>query len=179
MSLTDLASVSTIAQAVLVIISLGFILYQLRQGTKLAKAANSQAIAEQALSFNSLLIEHSDVAGLWYSYGKGFPSTDKTNEYRYRELLVQWLILHENIYYQWKKGLLDTEIYTSWLEDLKYTVKEHNLKVISDDVRQFFPGKFGDHIVELRDVKLVSASQKDAEQLIQPERPKTAVNVQR
>jgi hypothetical protein len=150
MSLSDLANISTIAQAALVIISLGFIWYQLRQSTKLAKAANSQAIAEQALSFNSLLIEHSEIADLWYSYGEGFPSADKTNEHRYRELLVQWLILHENIYYQWEKGLLDPEIHTAWLEDLKCTVKKHNLKVISDNLGQFFPGKFGDHIIKLQ-----------------------------
>jgi hypothetical protein len=162
MSIADLANISTIVQAVLVIISLGFIWSQLRRGTKLAKAANSQAIAEQALSFNSLLIEHSDVAELWYGGGADFPSTNKTNEYRYRELLVQWLILHENIYYQWNKGLLDPEIYNSWLEDLKYTVKHHNLKIISEDIREIFPGKFGDLVVELSSASRKASLPRDA-----------------
>lgn len=162
MSLTDLANISTIAQAVLVIISLGFIWYQLRQSTKLAKAANSQALVEHAAAFNAMLIEHKELAELWYLFGKTEAFSDAASVVRYRELLVQWLIFHENIYYQWRKGLLDSEIYNSWLEDLKFTVNNHNLALVSKDVRIFFPGKFGDHILELRDTVSAVSSPDDA-----------------
>ena len=148
MSLADLANISTIAQAILVIISLGFIWYQLRQSSGLAKAANSQALVEHAASFNALLIENSELADLWYGLGRTF--SDATSGRRYRELLIQWLIFHENIYYQWRRGLLDSEIYNSWLEDLKFTVNNHNLDIVSEDVRKVFPGKFGNHMIELK-----------------------------
>jgi len=62
MSLTDLANISTIAQAILVIVSLGFIWFQLRQSVGLAKAANSQALVEHAAAFNALLIQNSELA---------------------------------------------------------------------------------------------------------------------
>lgn len=156
MSLTDLANISTIAQAILVIVSLGFIWYQLRQSVGLAKAANSQALVEHAASFNALLIENSELADLWYAHGQKF--SDATSARRYRELLVQWLIFHENIYYQWRTGLLDSETYNSWLEDLKFTVNNHNIEMVSRDVRTVFPGKFGAHINELKDAVAVRPS---------------------
>lgn len=160
MTLADLANISTIAQAILVIISLGFIWYQLRQSTKLAKAANSQALVEHAASFNAMLIESSELAKLWYLFGQNL--SDATSVVRYRELLVQWLIFHENIYYQWRKGLLDSETYNSWLEDLKHTVNNHNLELVSKDVRKIFPGKFGDHILELKDTVALAPPGNDA-----------------
>ncbi|HEX8457677.1 MAG TPA: hypothetical protein VF656_10305 [Pyrinomonadaceae bacterium] len=160
MSLTDLANISTIAQAILVIISLFFIWYQLRQSTELVKAANSQALVEHAASFNALLIENGDLADLWYGFGQSFP--DETSAKRYRELLVQWLIFHENIYYQRRRGLLDSEIYNSWLEDLKFTVNHHNVEIVTKDIRKFFPGKFGDHMIELKTTFAFSPSTHDA-----------------
>ncbi len=55
--LDQLAQISAIAQAFLVILSLGLILLQLRQNAELTKAANAQALVEHAGSFNALLIQ--------------------------------------------------------------------------------------------------------------------------
>ncbi|MBZ8183311.1 hypothetical protein [Oscillatoria salina] len=107
MSLQDLANISQIAQAVLVVVSLGFIWYQLREGVRLAKSENARSLAEQAGAFNSLLIQNADLAELWYSYGRKLEQDGEIDRLRYREMLVQWLIFHEYIYYQWKQKLLD------------------------------------------------------------------------
>jgi hypothetical protein len=65
-------------------------------------------------------------------------------------MLVQWLIFHENIYYQKKKKLLDREIYEGWRKDLEFTVKNHNLKVIGRRLEEVFPGEFGHHLKDLQ-----------------------------
>ena len=147
MKLDDWADIAQIAQAVLVIVSFGFIVYQIRASYKLAKSANTQSLTAHAASFNSLLIEHDGVAKLWYSRGKNLEGVDK---YRYREMLVQWLIIHENIYHQWENRLLDDEIYHSWFADLKYTIEHHNLDVIGPNPMGLFPGKFGNHMAQLK-----------------------------
>ena len=154
MTLGDWADLSTIGQFVLVSASLVVIWYQLRQGVRLTKAANSQSLAEQAGAFNALLIQSSEVAKIWYTYGdekrldteefKGLAARE-----RYRELLVQWLILHENIFYQHQGGLLDSVIYASWASDLKATVAKHNLGVILVPLEEAFCGDFGRHLVSL------------------------------
>ncbi len=147
MSLEQLASISTIVQAALVVISLLFIYFQLRQNAELAKAANTQALVEHAGAFNSMLIQNKDLATLWYSYGKEFKSV--VDAQRYRELIAQWLIFHEHIYYQHKKKLLDDMIYNSWHYDLKYTVQHHNLGALGQDIDTLFPGEFGHHLAQV------------------------------
>src|SRR5262245_18883992 len=97
MTLEQLANVSTIVQGFVVVVSIGFILYQLRQTTLLAKAANVQSLTEQAAAFNSLLFQNSDLAKLWYSYGTDIEKADREKRLQYREMLTQWLIFHQNI----------------------------------------------------------------------------------
>ncbi len=65
-------------------------------------------------------------------------------------MLTQWLIFHENIFYQRKKRLLDAETYNVWHEDLKFTVRNHNLDVISSKVEEVFPGEFGNYLAQLK-----------------------------
>ncbi|MES1241769.1 MAG: hypothetical protein ABUT39_09145 [Acidobacteriota bacterium] len=149
MTLDDWASVSTIVQGLVVVVSVGFIMYQLRQTTRLAKAANVQSLTEQAAAFNSLLFEHPELAELWYSYGRDIKSADKADFLRHREMLVQWLIMHQNIYYQWKRDLLGSAIYDGWRQDLEATIRDHNVAVVDSDLERFFPGEFGKHLVEI------------------------------
>lgn len=146
--LDQLAQVSTIAQTVLVVVSLGLILYQLRQNAELTKAANAQALVEHAGSFNALLIQNSDLADLWYGAGRDIEHANDAR--RYREMLVQWLIFHENIYYQHRKKLLDDAVYMSWRLDLKSTVQRHNISLVTSDFLNFFPGGYGEHLIQLQ-----------------------------
>ena len=147
LTLNDLAAIATIIQAILVVASLVLILIQLRQNADLAKAANAHALVEQTGSFNALLIQDKDLTRLWYSYGEGI--SNQVEVMQYRDLLVQWLMLHENIYYQYTKKLLDKRVYQSWLVDLKSTVHEHNMGLVAYNLVEFFPGGFGQHLTEL------------------------------
>lgn len=150
MSLQDFANVSQVMQAVLVIVSLGFIWYQLREGVRLAKSENARSLAEQAEAFNSLIIQNADLAELWYSYGQKLEQGNEIDRLRYREMLVQSLIFHEYIYYQWKHKLLDDEIYRSWSSYLEHIAQRHNFDVISSGIQNIFPGDFGRHVSQLR-----------------------------
>ena len=150
MSLEQLANVSTVVQGFVVVVSAGFIIYQLIQNTKLARAANVQSLTEHAQSFNSLLFQHPELAQLWYGYGKNLEKLAPEKQLQYREMLVQWFIFHQNIYYQWKRGLLEESIYNSWLYDLELTVHKHNMRLITENIEEFFPGEFGRHLSELK-----------------------------
>ena len=45
------------------------------------------------------------------------------------------------IYYQWKQGLLDNEIYETWLDELTFTINHHDIDFIMTRVQTLFPGK--------------------------------------
>jgi len=127
------AAVSTIIQAVFVVVSLYLVVKQLRQNTSLAKAANAQALVEHAAALNTQLMQDAELAALWYSGCKmPLDGPGKMYRERYREMLVQWLIFHENIFYQNRKGLLDPVVYDSWARDLRMTAKGHDLSVIAE-----------------------------------------------
>jgi len=148
--LETLAHMSTIAQAVFVIVSLIFIWRQLKQGNQLARAANANALTEQAATFNSLLFQNGDLAELWHSYGQSPQELSKADRFRYQEMMTQWLILHENIHYQWRVGLLDEGIYRNWENDLGSTLTKHNLEPFIGDIGQLFSGEFLSHVERLQ-----------------------------
>ena len=154
MDLNEIADLAAVAEFFVVVVSICLIWRQLRQGIQLRKAANAQALAEHAGQFNALLIQDPDVARIWYSYGQDLASDrfqDLAAAERYQELLVQWLILHENIYYQHRKGLLDPDLYGSWAADLEKTIEKHNIRAVAPAIDEVFTGEFGRHLVHLAD----------------------------
>jgi hypothetical protein len=123
---------------------------QLQLSTDLAKAANAQQLTGHAATFNATIYQDSELTALWYGEGKQFDPQKPTDRARYREMLVQWLIFHENIYYQHKKGLLDDDLYKSWQWDMRFTARNHNLALIGR-LTDLFPGEFGEELQRLWD----------------------------
>jgi hypothetical protein len=146
--LKDYADIALITQAIVAVLALILVGLQLRQSNKLARAANANALVEQAIAFNTLLIEHEDLVDLWYNFPKAAGVSD-IDKLRYREMLVQWLIIHENIYNQHSQGLLTEETYDPWKQDLVATMQKHG----ADDPRvlALFKGTFRDRIKTLHD----------------------------
>jgi hypothetical protein len=149
MTLEDWSYVATIAQVPLIVISLAFIWRQVRQATELARAEHAQAIVTHASAFNLALAENEDLARLWRNRGRGRGDDVELDAARYRELLVQWLILHEVLFAQKSKGLIDEDLYAAWGTDLAFTLAHHNTALVASDLTHLFPGKFGAHMKKL------------------------------
>ena len=62
MSLSDLASMAIIVQGILFVISIGLVWYQLRENTKLVRAANTQKLVELSVPFNLQLAQDRGLA---------------------------------------------------------------------------------------------------------------------
>ena len=143
---------ATIAQAIMIPIAAIAVLTQWSQQNSLARASNAQALAAQAAEFNYKLLENEKGLELWYAFGKQ-PSATAVDKLRYREFLVQWLIFHENVYQQHKAGLLDDNLYKSWDVDLRYVVKNHDIKSVGFPLDQFFPTPYGAYLQTLQNAK--------------------------
>jgi hypothetical protein len=100
MSLADWANVASIANIILLAISVVIIWYELRQNNKLTQAANVHRLAELASPFNLQLIQDPEMAEMWLKGADQFGAWDEVKQFRYRALLIWWLLFHENIYYQ-------------------------------------------------------------------------------
>jgi hypothetical protein len=147
------SAIATILQSGIVIVSLIFIWRQIQLLTKqlnlqteLAKAANTQALVGLSSPFNLSLIQDSQMAKLWIEGAEEFESYGKVDKFRYQTLLFWWLILHENVYYQRQKGLLDEVMYAAWEYDLRRFITRQNVQRHWDGLKNLFQQEFAEHV---------------------------------
>lgn len=150
------SAISTIVQGVVVIVSLIFIWRQIQLQTKqirfqteLAKAANTQTLVGLSSPFNIDLIKDPQMAKMWIEGAKEFENYSEVDRFRFETLLFWWLILHENVYYQKQKGLLDKEIYAAWEYDLRHFVEKQQLHLHWEGKKNFFQQEFKEHVSQV------------------------------
>jgi len=149
MSLSELANIASIVQGGVVIISIGFVWYQLREAIKLTKAANTQKFVELSSPFNLQLIQDREMAKLSLQGNKDYDKMDEIDKDRYYNLLYWWLIHHENIYHQWRKNLIDEETYNSWTRDLEYFITTQQLAHRWNELQRNFERSFVAHVSQI------------------------------
>jgi acid phosphatase len=143
------ASIAAVTSTIVLTISLIFILFQIRQQTKLARMANAQTLVQLSSPFNLQLIQDRDMAALWVNGERDYDKFDAVRQYQYESLIIWWLILHENIYYQWRNGLLDPDLRLAWDNDLRDFIKRRTIGLEKTRVREFCHRAFGSYIDEI------------------------------
>ena len=151
--------IATIVQTLVVVISLYFIWRQVTQQTDLARIANVQSLVGLSSPYNLELIKDQNMARFWVEGAEKFETYDKVDKFRYEQLLIWWLILHENIFYQKQKNLLEDAIYATWSHDLELFIAQHRLEYHWPTLPVAFQSEFRKHVDEMiREVKLKSDS---------------------
>ncbi len=92
MSLSDWANIAIIVQGIVIIVSLGFIFYQLRENARLTRAANTQKLVELTSPFTLQLMQDRGTAELWVQGAQKYETMDSVDRERYSTLLSWWLI---------------------------------------------------------------------------------------
>ena len=146
MSLSDLASIAIIVQGFLFIVSIGLVWYQLRENTKLVRAANTQNLVELSSPFYLQLAQDRGLTELWLRATEHFDELDEIDKNRYFNLMTWWLMLHENIYHQWMNKLVDEDTFNSWTRDLEYLVRRQRLEDHWTVLNGYFEVSFAEHV---------------------------------
>ncbi|HLN26511.1 MAG TPA: hypothetical protein VK395_02060 [Gemmataceae bacterium] len=149
MTLADFANIALIVAGVAAATSVLVLFREVRENNKLAKAANTQSLVELSSPFYMGLIHDRQMAELFLRGREGYAEMDNVDKYRYRHLLIWWLVFHENIYYQFRKGLLDQHSYKPWAEDLKIFSKQQNLRSQWEGLKSLFQDDFSRHLEQL------------------------------
>ena len=149
MSLSDWANIAIIVQGIVIIVSLGFVFYQLRENARLTRAANTQKLVELTSPFALQLMQDRSTAELWVHGAHKWDTMDSVDRERYTHLVSWWLIFYANIYYQQRQKLLDEEIYTPWSHDLEDFIATHNLAQLWAELKEFFQPIFVEHVEQL------------------------------
>ena len=149
MALSNLASIAVIVQGFLFVVSISLIWYQLRENTKLVRAANTQKLVELSAPFNFQLAQDRALTELWRQATQRFDELDEIDKERYFNLLTWWLMLHENIYHQWRKQLIDEGTYSSWTRDLEYYARRQQLGNHWTQLNGYFESSFAEHVTSI------------------------------
>ena len=146
MSLNDLASIAIIVQGTLFIVSIFLFWYQLQENTKLIRAANTQKLVELSTPFYLRLAQDRALTEIWRQGTQHFEDLDEVDRERYFSLVTWWLMLHESIYHQWRKKLIDEDTFHSWTRDLEYFTKRQQLGDHWDRLGAYFEASFSQHV---------------------------------
>ncbi len=149
MALSDLASLAIIVQGMLFVVSIGLVWYQLRENTKLVRAANTQSLVELSSPFYLQLAQDRALTELWRQGTQRFDELDEIDKERYFYLLTWWLMLHENIYHQWRKQLIDEDTYRSWTRDLEYFARRQQLGNHWTQLNGYLESSFAEHVTAI------------------------------
>ncbi len=151
MRLSDLVNIASILQGIFVIISICYIWYQLRENTRLARAANTQALVALSAPFYLQLVQDQELSKVWRQGSVAWDKMNEIDKLRFRDMATWWLIFHENIYYQWKKKLIDNQTYNTWARDFEKLLATPNLKHFWEDLfsTTSFEASFNDHLYQL------------------------------
>ncbi len=151
MVLSDLASIAIIVQGVLFVVSIALVWYQLRENTRLVRAANTQKLVELSIPFYLQLAQDRALMDLWQQSTQRYNELDEVDRARYMSLLTWWLTLHESIYHQWRSGLIDPETFASWTRDLEFWARRQNLRDHWNGLDGYFEASFARHVTALID----------------------------
>lgn len=149
MNLSDWANIATIVQGILVIVSLLFVWYQLRESTRLTRAANTEKLVELVSPLHLQLVQDQETARLWVQGADEFEAMDQVGKERYYGLLMFWLAFHQNIYHQHKKKLLDDDTFTAWKNDLKLFIQYQHLERRWPKMKDYHEPSFVEYIDDL------------------------------
>lgn len=146
LTIENASYLATIGGTVIGAITLISIAVQLRQQTKLARAANSQSFLDKSSTFTLSLLEDNGLLSLWRDGGMNYSSLSSENQSKYKHLLSWWLTFYENMYYQNKCGFLDTNVFAAWDNDVNNFVVRRNLRMAWDELKDSYDPEFVQYV---------------------------------
>ena len=149
--LQEIVDLAQIAGSLALVVTVLFLYREVKVSNRLTAAANNHALVEIASPFSMAIIQDRGMAELYVHGSIKSAEMDPVDRYRYKTLLNWWLIHHENIYYQWRKGLLEDRSYKPWVEDLKQFIKEQRLWLHWAGIRSLFQAEFATHVQKIID----------------------------
>ena len=147
------STVVTCLQLVVVITSVLLIRSQLRQQVDLNRFGNTQSLVGLVTPLD-LRSTDPEIARLWVTGDEAIDriaddTERRAKRHQYRQLVANYLVFYENVYSQYKNGVLDQEIYDGWMADLASFICEHKIARYWNGEREFYRTDFRNNVDKL------------------------------
>lgn len=149
MNLHEISEFAQIIGAVALFVSVLLLIHELRVNNRLVRAANTQALVSLSSPFNLALIQDRKMAEFFARGAAHLEQMDDVDRYRYKTLLIWWLIFHENVFHQWRQGLLATHSFQAWAADLRQFIIQQRLWLQWDEMKEPFEKAFVVHVEKM------------------------------
>ena len=108
-----IGAIAAIIQTIVVVISLIYVAIQVKDSTKSVESQTYQAIISCYAEIEARISENNETSRIFTSGCKG----EKLNSYeseRFRQLVCSIFNFYENLYYQYRQGLLKESLWGGW-----------------------------------------------------------------
>ena len=124
MNWSKAADMAHVIEPFILVVSVYFIWFELREQARFAKASNAQALVKIVSPFHLLLIQDTQVAKLYLKGQDHYSDFSEEEKFQYKRIIAWALNFYENVYIQKQSHLLDEQIYEAWDSGLERFLKK-------------------------------------------------------
>ena len=114
MSIEELGSIGDFVGSIAVLISLVYLAVQVKGNTEAARTSTYQAIVSEFGALNRALAGTPGLSVLFVNALEDFESLSADDKARMSQLFFVCFHNFENMYYQYRKGYLEDDVWTGW-----------------------------------------------------------------
>ncbi|MBT3834307.1 MAG: hypothetical protein HOB98_04290 [Gammaproteobacteria bacterium] len=114
MTIDELGSLGEFIGSIIVLLSLVYLALEIRSNTETARTSTYQSVVSEFGALNRSMASTPGLSRLFASALEDFDSLDSEEKARISQLFFVCFHNFENMYYQYKKGYLEDEVWTGW-----------------------------------------------------------------
>ena len=140
-----IGAIAEIIGAIAVVVTLAYLAIQIRDGTRIARSATRQAIAETAMTHGANLVADKE---LMAALLKDFKGQD-VDEVNWTRLLAHNYITmrhYENIYYQHLSGMIELDEWQGFRENLKAVLEWRSMREFWNNEGHYYSDSFRNEV---------------------------------
>lgn len=147
-----ISAVSQLVGSIAVVVSVLYLAFQLRSGTRVARVAAQDAAAAALRDITKPFMENAELGRLWRIGLEDFKSLSADDQARFFHAAHQFLKALETIHFHYVYGLLDAQLWEGWRELLRHYVATPGLGYYIDLRSAVFSARFRKFLSELEPV---------------------------
>jgi hypothetical protein len=134
-------AISTSISAFAVVITVIYIAKQIRLNTKAIKAQTYQSIVNSVLEIDKILVQNENILKIWIKGRHKLNSLSNKQKQQFFTLMVMFFHNFENLYFQNKKSLVESQLFHSW--------QSFGIRVSQEKGGQFWLNKYGKYFLSV------------------------------
>ena len=119
MTLDDLGNIGEFVGAIAVVITLGYLAFQIRQNTRTARSATHQAWVSAAAQINLVVLQNRDIARVWRSGSEDPGQLDPEELLQFNAYVLQMFRAFEALYLMFLNGAVDATYWNSQVQSCR------------------------------------------------------------